>query len=89
MRNSIRSGISVVSQRHVKANNPLVPDYDNNCPQSYPTYLDSNNLYGGAMSEALPTGHFSFLPEDEVVSFDFDSTTKSDYYSYILKVNLK
>ena len=30
--NSIRGGISVVSHRHVKANNPLVPDYDHNSP---------------------------------------------------------
>ena len=51
--NSIRGGISVVSHRDVKANNPLVPDYDHNCTHSYLTYLDSNNLYGGAMSEAL------------------------------------
>ena len=53
--NSISGGISVVSHRHVKANNPLIPDYDYNFPHSYLTYLDSNNLYGGAMSEALPT----------------------------------
>ena len=30
--NSIRGGISVVSHRHVKANNPLVSDYDHNSP---------------------------------------------------------
>ena len=28
--NSIRGGFNVVSHRHVKANNPLVPDYDHN-----------------------------------------------------------
>ena len=54
--NSIRGGIGVVSHRHVKANNPLVPDYDHNSPHSYLTYLDSNNLYGGGMSEALLIG---------------------------------
>ena len=32
--NSIRGGISVVSHRHAKANNPLVPDYDHNFPTS-------------------------------------------------------
>ena len=30
--NSIRDGISVVSHRHAKANNSLVPDYDHNSP---------------------------------------------------------
>ena len=34
--NSIRGGIIVVSHRHVKAYNPLVPDYDHNSPDSYP-----------------------------------------------------
>ena len=67
--NSIRGGIGVVSHRHAKANNPFVPDYDHNSPHSYLTYLDSNNLYGGAMSEALPIGDFTFLPEDEVASW--------------------
>ena len=78
-----------MSQRHVKANNPLVPDYDHKSRYSYLTYLDSNNLYDGAMSEALPTGEFTFLPEDEVASFDLDSTTKSDDYGYFLEVDLK
>ena len=41
--NSIRRGISVVSHRHAKANNPLVHDYDHNLPHSYLTYLDANN----------------------------------------------
>ena len=42
---TIRGGISAVSHRHVKANNPLVPDYDHNAPYSHLTYLDANNLY--------------------------------------------
>ena len=41
------------------------------------------------MSEALPIGDFTFLPEDEVASFGLDATTKSDDYGYILKVDLQ
>ena len=41
------------------------------------------------MSESLPIVDFTFLPEDEVASFDLDSTTKSDDYGYILEVDLK
>ena len=41
------------------------------------------------MSEALPTGDFTFLADDEVASFDLDATTKSDDYGCILKVDLK
>ena len=84
--NSIRDGISVVSHRHAKANNPLVPDYDYNSPHCYLTYLDANNLHGGAMSEALPIGDFTFLTKEEVASFDLDATTKAVDYGYILKV---
>ena len=41
------------------------------------------------MSEALPIRDFTFLPEDEVASFDLDATTKFDDYGYILEVDLK
>ena len=58
-------------------------------PPSYLTYLDSNNLCAGAMSEDLPIGDFTFLPEDEIASFDLDSTTKSDDYGFILEVDIK
>ena len=87
--NSIRGGISVVIHRHTTANNPLIPDYDHNCPHSYLTYLHANNLYGEGMSEALSIGEFTFLAEDEVASFDLNTTTKSDDYGYILEVDLK
>ena len=33
IKNSIRGEISVVSRRHAKANNPLVPDNDHNSPK--------------------------------------------------------
>ena len=79
----------MVSHRYTKANNPHVLDYDHNSSRSYLTYLDANNLYGGAMSEALPIGDFTFIAEDKVGSFDLDDTTKFDDYRYILKVDLK
>ena len=41
------------------------------------------------MSETLLIGDFTFLPEDEIASFDLDATTKSDDYGYILEVDLK
>ena len=40
------------------------------------------------MSEALPIGDFTFLPE-KVASFDLDAATKSDHYGHILEVDLK
>ena len=41
------------------------------------------------MTEALSIGNLTFLAEDEVESFDLDTTTKSDDYGYILEVDLK
>ena len=84
-----RGGISVVSHRHAKANNPLVPDYDPNSPHTFISFYDANNLYGGEMSKRLAMSEFSFLSDDDVKSFDLDSITKSDDYGYKLVVDLQ
>ena len=48
--NSIRAGISMISNRHAQANSPSFPDtYDSSLPNQYLIYLDANNLYGCAM----------------------------------------
>ena len=63
-------GISMVSKRYAKANNPLVPDYDASKPNSYIMYLDTNNLYGWAMSNPLPKSGFKWncvMPKEEEI----------------------
>ena len=87
--NSILGRISVVSHRHANANNQPVLNDDSHTPHAFLTYVDENNLYGGAMSEVFPIGDFTFHVEDEVASFDFDATTKCNDYGYILMVDLK
>lgn len=42
----IRGGVSMISHRHSKANNPACPQYDPTKERKYITYLDANNLYG-------------------------------------------
>ena len=64
--NSIRGGISMISTRHAKANNPCLPSYDPDLPRQDLIYLDANNLYGHAMSQYLPTGGFRLLDDEEV-----------------------
>lgn len=57
----LRGGITMVSERYAKANNPYVKDYNPTKPTTYIQYLDANNLYGWAMSQYLPTGGFEWI----------------------------
>ena len=59
--NMKRGGLCFVgSQRHVKANNHYLQDYDNTKPETYLMYWDANNLYGWAMSQVLPYKNLKF-----------------------------
>ena len=51
----------MVSKRFAKANNRYVKDDDPSKPTTDMQYLDANNLYGWAMSKALPKGGFKWL----------------------------
>ena len=54
----MRGGISMLSKRHAKANNPHTADYDPEKDNNYIMYYDANNLYGWAMSQPLPFSNF-------------------------------
>jgi hypothetical protein len=82
----IRGGVSTISHRHAKANNPYLPEtYDESKPNSYIPYLDANNLYGWAMSQYLPTGGFKWITDDVDVTEVSDTSCKG----YILEVDLE
>ena len=51
----------MVSTRFAKANNPMMKDHDETMENSSMMYLDANNLYGWAMSQALSTGGFEWV----------------------------
>ena len=66
----MRGGISMVSKRYAKANNPYVSEYDPSKPNKFIMYLDANNLYGWAMSKSLPKRDFkwkSVIPREEEI----------------------
>ena len=84
----IRGGISTITHRYAKANNPYIQEsYDKNKPHSYITYLDANNLYGWAMSQYLPTGKFKWVKNvNDIDVLDIDDEARK---GYILEVDLE
>lgn len=61
----IRGGLSQISTRHAVANNKYISKkYDDKKDDSYIVYLDANNLYGWAMSQALPYANFKWNTEE-------------------------
>ena len=64
--NSIRGGISMITTRYARANVPTLPEYDASLPNQNLIFLDTNNLYGWAMSQLLPTHGFHFLQPNEI-----------------------
>ena len=78
----IRGGISMISNRYGKANNPYMDEkYKAELLTKYITYLDANNLYGWAMSKPLPTHWFRWMTGDELDSWK--------HHSCILEVDLE
>ena len=58
----IRGGITQSVHKWANANNPYMGcEYDPLRPTNYLQYLDTNNLYGWAMSQPLPTGEFKWV----------------------------
>ena len=66
----MRGGISMVSKRHAKANNPYLADYNPNKETNYLMYYDANNLYGCAMSQPLPYSGFKWITPNKNGKYD-------------------
>jgi hypothetical protein len=88
----IRGGVSTISHRHAKANNPYLPEtYDTSKPNSYIPYLDANNLYGWAMSQYLPTGNFKWYQTERDFGkcFSVNPLESQDiYYCCVCNLNV-
>ena len=75
----IRGEICQAIYRYAKPNNKYMNNYDKRKIISYITYLDTNNLYGWAMSQKLPIIGFKWVKnlsqfkEDFVKSYDENS----------------
>jgi hypothetical protein len=84
---AIRGGISTITHRHARANNPYMKpeDHDPSTPNSYILYLDANNLHGWAMSRRLPVRNFKFLTAQEIAEIDFQSVCDDSDIGYIVE----
>ena len=78
----IRGGVSMISNRHGKANNKYMGEsFIDAMISTYIMYLDANNLYGWAMSKPLPTHGFKWMKVDELETWEL--------YPCILEVDLE
>ncbi|GBC38838.2 uncharacterized protein LOC114539626 [Rhizophagus irregularis DAOM 181602=DAOM 197198] len=92
----LRGGISMVSKRYARANNPDMGEgkWTAEKPKSSILYLDANNLYGWAMLQYLPTGNFHWVKEENEL-FNIQKQIESNKIpddsseGYILKVKLE
>ena len=83
----LRGGISYFVKRYSEANNEYMKNYDPKIPSKFITYLDTNNLYGWAVSRYLPYGGFKWLKN--VDGFDVNSINEKCLIGYILKDDLE
>ena len=64
IKNGIRGGVAMISNRYGKANNKYMgQEYDETQPSKFIAYWDANNLYSWAMSKPLPTGGFEWMDD--------------------------
>ena len=83
----IRGGITQSIHRWAKANNPYMgSSYNPNERSNYLQYLDTNNLYGWAISEPLPTGGFKWT---KVKPEEISKLAKLENKGYLLEVDVK
>ena len=82
-------GVSYIDNRHGKANNKYMKEYDEKALSTYIMYLDANNLYEWAVVQYLPTGGFRWLTEKEIDKIDLAKYKEDIKKGVILEVDLE
>ena len=85
----IRGGICHSIQQYTKSNNKYMKGYNNNEESSYIQYLDTNNLYGWAMSKKLPTNGFKWIDNNEINENFIKNYNENDTKGYIFEVDVE
>ena len=82
----LRGEISYIAKRYAKANNKYMNYYDPKKPSTFISYLDTNNLYGWAMT-GYPYEGFEWLKN--ICEIDVMSVSEKSPIGYFLEVDLK
>ena len=82
----MRGGVSYISNRYSKANNKSLKSYNPKQELKHIIYVDTNNLYGYAMSKFLPTRGFKWIDQKE---FDLNKYSSNSSKGCILEVDLE
>ena len=85
----MRGGVSYIANRYEKANNKYMKEYNEKAPSKYIMYLDTNNLYGFAMCQYLPTGNFRWMTDKEISKIDLGKYKADVTKGLILEVDLE
>ena len=85
-----RDGICHSVNRHAKANNKYMENYDENKESSYIQYLDAKNLYVWAMSQKLPVNGYKWVEDTSRINEEFiKDYNENNNKGYILEVDVK
>lgn len=85
----VRGGITSCSKRHARANNKYMKQsFNPNEKSSYLMYIDSNNLYGLAMSKAMPKNGFQWMKKREIKALNLENVSDDSEVGYILEVDV-
>ena len=82
-------GVSYIANQYGSANNKYMKEYDEKAPSKYIMYLDTNNLYGWAMSQYLSTGNFKWMTDKEISKIDLGKYKADGKKGLIVEVDLE
>ena len=90
VKKGIRGGITQAVKRYAKADNKYMNDlYNHNEKKMYLQYLDTNNLYGWAMVQNLPTHRFLWKKAEDFTPEKIGELVKKEKRGHLLEVHVE